>query len=214
MTICSCVWYGGKSWHLNVMRMVGLKVVHSTRSLACLLLLVGLGYSAQAQGVDGALPDAPSAQVTAPGAPGMQAGSGEEITVRRVPINVLKDQGPIWTSPFRLRAHDLVWVAPLALATGAAIATDHRTLRDIVSHDSALNNACTNTSNILIGGFIAAPVVFYGVGHYGGNEHARETGLLSAQALLDGLVVEQGMKLVFWRERPYQDAGRGRFFQS
>jgi len=116
MTICSCVWYGGKSWHLNVMRMVGLKVVHSTRSLACLLLLVGLGYSAQAQGVDGALPDAPSAQVTAPGAPGMQAGSGEEITVRRVPINVLKDQGPIWTSPFRLRAHDLVWVAPLALA--------------------------------------------------------------------------------------------------
>jgi len=28
------------------------------------------------------------------------------------------------------------------------------------------------------------------------------------------VVVEQGMKLIFWRERPYQDGGRGRFFQS
>ena len=32
--------------------------------------------------------------------------------------------------------------------------------------------------------------------------------------LVDGVVVEQGMKLIFWRERPYQDMGRGTFFQS
>jgi membrane-associated phospholipid phosphatase len=52
------------------------------------------------------------------------------------------------------------------------------------------------------------------VGHLKQDEHARETGILSAEALADGLVVEQGLKLVFWRERPYVDDGRGRFFQS
>jgi membrane-associated phospholipid phosphatase len=46
------------------------------------------------------------------------------------------------------------------------------------------------------------------------SEHARETGLLSAEALLDGLVVEQGIKLITWRERPNVDGQHGRFFQS
>ena len=32
--------------------------------------------------------------------------------------------------------------------------------------------------------------------------------------MLDGVVVEQGMKLIFWRERPGVDDSRGHFFQS
>lgn len=149
-----------------------------------------------------ALPDAPQAQ------------SRSDLTIRAVPVNVLKDQGVIWTSPFHIHGKDLKIVVPLVLATGAAIATDKTTLRDVVSLDPAFNNNNTNASNVMIGGFIAAPVILYGVGHFRDNEHARETGLLGAEALLDGVVVEQGMKLIFWRERPYQDRGRGRFFQS
>jgi membrane-associated phospholipid phosphatase len=34
------------------------------------------------------------------------------------------------------------------------------------------------------------------------------------EALLDGVVVEQGMKLIFWRERPAMDHSRGLFFQG
>jgi membrane-associated phospholipid phosphatase len=150
------------------------------------------------------LPDAPQAQSENQG----------DVSIRALPGNLLKDQAAIWTSPFRLRGGDLKIVAPLLLATGAAIATDHRALRDLISLDPAFNNDNTNASNVLIGGFIAAPVILYGVGHYGGNEHARETGMLGAEALVDGVVVEQGMKLIFWRERPYQDQERGRFFQS
>lgn len=150
---------------------------------------------------DAALPDAPHAQ----------AG---DVTIRDFPANILHDQKTIWTSPFHLRRGDLKVVVPLALATGAAIATDKRALRDFISLDPAFNNDNTNVSNVMIGGFIAAPVLLYGVGHFGGNEHARETGLLGAEALIDGVVVEQGMKLIFWRERPYQDMGRGRFFQT
>ncbi len=140
--------------------------------------------------------------------------AASDVTLRSFPANVLHDQGAIWTSPFHIHRGDLKIVVPLVLATGAAIATDKTTLRDVISLDPAFNNDNTNASNVMIGGFIAAPVLLYGAGHFRGNEHARETGLLGAEALVDGVVLEQGMKLVFWRERPYQDLGRGRFFQS
>ncbi len=144
----------------------------------------------------------------------MQAPATDEITIRDVPIEVLKDQKGIWTSPFRVHASDLEWLLPLGLATSAAIATDRRALNDVVSRDPGFNNANTNASNVLIGGFIAAPVALYGYGHFHQSEHARQAGLLSAEALVDGLVVEQGMKFIFWRERPSMDMGRGKFFQS
>jgi membrane-associated phospholipid phosphatase len=149
---------------------------------------------------DNALPNAPQAQ--------------GDVTIRAFVPNILHDQKTIWTSPFHMRARDLKVVVPLAIATGAAIATDKRALRDVISLDPSFNNDNTNASNVMIGGFIAAPVVLYGVGHFRGNEHARETGLLGAEAIVDGVAVEEGMKLIFWRERPYQDFGRGRFFQS
>ena len=175
------------------------------------VVLLG-GWMCAAQGPAGganaaaldALPDAPRAQIQ----------GRSEVTIRATPGNILKDQEAIWTSPFHLRAGDLKIVAPLLLATGAAIATDRRALHDVVSLDPAFNNDNTKASNVLIGGFIAAPVLLYGVGHYRDNEHARETGLLGAEALVDSVVVEQGMKLIFWRERPYQDRQRGKFFQS
>ena len=167
-------------------------------------LTLAFSCSAYAQTSTSALPDAPEAQTQ----------TQDAVTIRNAPRNILKDQEAIWTSPFRFRAANLKWEVPLLLVTGAAIATDHRTLRDVVSLDHNFNNDNTNVSNILIAPYIAAPVILYGVGHFRGNEHARETGILGAEALLDGVVVEQGMKLIFWRERPYQNLERGRFFTS
>ena len=165
------------------------------------------GGQLPAQGIDGSLPDAPDARTTS-------VSPDDSPTIRNLPRNVLHDQAGIWTSPFRLHAHDLRWAVPLGLVTGAAIVTDRRALRDVVSLDPSFNNTNTNASNVLIGGIIAAPVVMYGVGHFRDNDHARETGVLGAEAIVDGLVVEQGMKLIFWRERPYMDNGRGKFFQT
>lgn len=161
------------------------------------------GFGAE-NALDGSLPDAPKAA----------ANLSDAGTVANLPRNFLKDQEAIWTSPVRLRTHDLVWFVPLLGATGAAIATDRQAERDVISHDPGFNNANTNASNVMIGGFIAAPVVLYGVGHLREDDHAREAGVLGAEGILDGLVVEQGTKLIFWRERPAIDNGRGRFFQS
>jgi hypothetical protein len=148
-----------------------------------------------------ALPDAPKPQT-------------QSVTLRSAPGDILHDQAAIWTSPARIRAHDLLYLLPLGAATGIAIATDQSAMRDIVSHETSFNSASANSSNAIIGGLIATPIAIYSFGHFKDDAHAREAGILSGEAMVDGVVVEQGMKLIFWRERPTVDNYRGRFFQS
>jgi PAP2 superfamily len=138
----------------------------------------------------------------------------EQVTLRNVPLNILKDEGAIWSSPARIRDKDFGYLIPLGLAMTGAITTDHQAMSDVVSHNANFNNTNTNASNVLVGPFIAAPAVMFAAGHFTGNDHARETGILGGEAILDGLVVEQGMKLIFWRERPTVDNSKGKFFQT
>jgi hypothetical protein len=156
------------------------------------------------------LPDAPRPQ---PADPQPQPQS-DEVTICNTPRNFLHDQGAIWTSPVRLRPHDLEWLAPLALATGAAIATDHRAMTEVVSRNPGFNQDSVDASNAMVYSLVATPVVLYGFGHFQQNDHAREAGIVGAESMLDGVIVEQGLKLIFWRERPNMDNARGRFFQS
>lgn len=126
--------------------------------------------------------------------------------------NILRDQRAIWTSPLQISGKDSKWLAPLALSTAALIITDRHTAgaftdnRDrrnasrIVSHAGALYTT----------GSVAA--VFYMVGRGRGNLRARETGLLGAQALINGQIVSQALKIGTQRPRPLEDDGRGRFF--
>jgi len=169
------------------------------------LLAVAFGYGAHAQTQPSAaeLPDAPQPQHEA-----------DAVTLESTPRHILKDQEGIWASPLRVRLHDLVWLAPLTLATGAAIGTDHLAMTSVVSRDAEFNKANVDASNVLTAGLIAAPVALFARGHFGGDAHATETGILGGEAIVDGVVVEQGMKLIFWRERPHADDSRGRFFQS
>jgi membrane-associated phospholipid phosphatase len=156
----------------------------------------------------------PHASAALPDAPAPQPQDRDAVTVVNTPIHVLKDQAAIWTSPLRFKPHDLEWFLPLAGATGVGIATDHHVMSSVLSHDPTFNQNNLNASNVLVGGFIAAPVVLYGVGHFKDDPHAREAGILGGEALVDGLVVQEGMKLIFWRERPAADNARGKFFQG
>ena len=163
-----------------------------------------------AQSALAALPDAPQPQ-SAAARPRDQSG---EVTVRNSVHIFLHDQEAIWTSPARLRTHDVVWLAPFALAAGAAIATDHRAMSQVVSKDPTFNSNNINVSDGLVGALTATPVVLFAKGQFGEDDHAREAGILGGEALGDGLVVCQAFKLVAWRERPNVDSSRGRFFQS
>src|SRR5579871_5247058 len=93
---------------------------------------------------------APPALDALPDAPQPQNETAGDLTIRAVPIHVLHDQGVIWTSPLHVHGGDWKVVVPLVLVTGAAIATDKRTLHDVVSLDPAFNNDNTNASNVMI----------------------------------------------------------------
>jgi hypothetical protein len=138
----------------------------------------------------------------------------QPVALRQIPVNFLKDQEAIWTSPARVRERDFNYLVPLGLMVTVAITTDHQAMSDVVSHKTSFNNANTTASNGLLAPFIAAPLVMYGAGHLTRNEHATETGILGGEAMVDSLVVDEAMKLVFRRERPTVNGARGDFFQS
>jgi hypothetical protein len=150
------------------------------------------------------------AQTDLPNAPQPQP----DVTLRDVPRNLLHDQEAIWTSPAHVKLSDLEWIVPLAAATGVTIATDQSAMRHVVSNNPGFNQKNIDASNAMIGGFIAAPVVLYGWGHLKQDPQTREAGILTGEAMIDSVVVEQGMKLIFWRERPDQNNASGHFFKS
>ena len=146
-----------------------------------------------------ALPDAPE-QHTA-------------VTEKGLPLAILKDQLAIWTSPLRIRAHDLIWLLPLGAATGVTLATDTDTMREL-PRDPGFNKDSVNASNALLGSQIAIPVTLYGIGVFKGDARARETGILSGEALADSVVLDQVTKIIFRRERPLYNNAAGDFFSS
>ncbi len=140
--------------------------------------------------------------------------SSDHDTIVQLPVHVLGDEKAIVLSPLKLRTRDLKWLVPLAGATGAAFATDHYTMNTVITKDGPWNQANINASNVVIGGLVGLPLGMYVYGRFGDHEYPRETGMLVAEAGADSVITEQVIKLVTWRERPYQDNTRALFYQG
>ncbi len=159
----------------------------------------------------GSLPDAPASQPANP-APA-KPDDKNAVTLRGTPVSILKDQAAIWSSPVHIREHDLAYLVPLGLATTLTMTVDHQVMSSARLDDLSLNNHANTASNGLLGGFVAAPVIIYGLGHIHHDDHATEAGILAGEAMVDGLVVDEVMKAVSMRERPALDGAKGKFFQ-
>jgi len=157
-----------------------------------------------------ALPDAPQSQSTGQ-PPGKKS---DDVTLANTPAHILKDQAAIWTSPIRIREHDLAYLVPIGLATTLTMTVDHQVMSSSKLNDTSLNNHASTASNGLLGGFVAAPVIIYGLGHIHHDGHATESGILAGEAMVDSLVIDEVMKAVSRRERPALDGAKGKFFQS
>jgi hypothetical protein len=201
---------GSALHHRNVLKFRKSTFGHSMQSSALsALLLIGFVCCAIAPARADELPDAPVPQQTQSPPAGAKT-----VKVRDVPLNIAKDQAAIWTSPFRLREGDLKWIVPLGLATTVAITADHQVMSSEVSHDPDFNHKNVLASDVMTGMLIAAPVGLFGKGELGKDEGARESGILDGEALVDGFVAEEGLRIIFLRERPTVDDARGKFFQK
>jgi membrane-associated phospholipid phosphatase len=87
-------------------------------------------------------------------------------------------------------------------------------MTSVDSHSASFMNLNVKASNGLLGGFVAAPAVLFGMGRLHKDDHASETGILAGEAMADSLVVDEVMKAISMRERPALDNAKGKFFQT
>jgi PAP2 superfamily len=167
----------------------------------CILFFLALLTVATARSQSGSnLPNAPQANTT------------DAPTLRNLPGNFLRDQGAIWTSPLHLNEKRALGAVVLVGATTLLITTDHQVMSDHLL-DKSMNHDAETASTGLTGMFMAAPVAYYAVGALKGSDHAKETGVLSAEAMLDSVAVSEVIKIIARRERPTVNEAKGEFFQ-
>ena len=127
--------------------------------------------------------------------------------------HVVLDQKAIWTSPFHLQSADASWLVPFAGLTAGLLVTDKESSRHLpISRNR--NSQMKSFSNYGISALIGAGGGLYFWGRSTNDEHKRETGVLSGEAVLNAMVVTILIQSVTQRERPNVDRARGRFGQG
>jgi membrane-associated phospholipid phosphatase len=125
--------------------------------------------------------------------------------------NLVQDQKDIWTSPFRMKVGDLKWAVPFAGITTGLIMTD-RTASHEASRSHVNSSRTFSDAGLAVAG--ASSAGFYFLGRATGDSQKRETGILSGEAMVNALAVDEVLKYAFQRQRPFEANGAGRFFQG
>ena len=132
----------------------------------------------------------------------------KEGLIKRSVKRIGQDQKHLYLSPFE--PHNLKWDALVLLGTGAFLATDRRIEKHIPNDHF---QAYQNTSNAAIYGLGAAVGGIYLFGLKGDHPHARETGDLELETLVNTFLIYTPMQLIFARQRPGEGNGKGDFFK-
>lgn len=127
--------------------------------------------------------------------------------------NLAHDQKDIWTSPFKARIQDLNWLVPLAGVTAGMFNAD----AELAFRVNPTNSLAKHSSTISNGGLgiaVAGGAGLYLLGKIRGDDHQKETGLLSGEAAINSFAVVEALKLVSQRARPTDGNRKGDFFNS
>jgi membrane-associated phospholipid phosphatase len=120
-----------------------------------------------------------------------------------------KDQAEICSTPFRRSSPK--WDALFLAGAGVFIVTDRQASRALPGNHL---NVSRNISSVGLYGTSAAAGVLLLSGLATHNEQARETGVLSVEALANTVTVYVGLQLITGRERPIEGSGNGRFWHN
>ncbi|HEX2918121.1 MAG TPA: hypothetical protein VHN81_06355, partial [Edaphobacter sp.] len=112
----------------------------------------------------------------------------EDITLAGTPKRILQDQKGIWTSPARLKPSDGIWLAPLGVATGLLIASDHHTMTELVRVTPDRQKKADTLSSATLVGVGAIPASGYLWSLFNHAPQAHESGLLAGEAGVDAYV--------------------------
>src|SRR4030095_14060950 len=128
--------------------------------------------------------------------------------------NILRDQKAIWTAPFHLERKDAKWMVPGGIGFGALITTDRITGDEIAEFDRGVKASRIISypgSTYAVG---AGAATFYIIGRKKNKRRARETGILTTEAIVDSLIVSNALKVASQRARPEAGRERSEFFDG
>lgn len=126
--------------------------------------------------------------------------------------DVAQDEAGIVTSPLRATAPDLLWIVPFGAATGVSLHYDTQAIQDLGVHPARENDFDKLSS---YGGLylpFGAAAVGYVAGDVRHNDTLTETAVLSAEAMADAGILDEGLKYALDREYPRLDNARGGFW--
>ncbi len=176
-------------------------------------------HAIRAPGAQNVAADRPFAAPRIPGeaalpgsTPQSRSGTESQVEGGFVSRNIRRfgeDQKEIYSAPFRL--HNLKWDAAVLGGTAALVATDESASRNLPKSSAYISQ---NISNGVIFGTAAVVGTTWIYGLKTGNEHAKETGELTLEALANTFTVYTATQLIAGRERPYQGTGEGNFFKN
>jgi hypothetical protein len=158
-------------------------------------------FRVETRDTDSLAPDSPT-DTSAP------ASTEQDGLVKRSIRRIGQDQKHLYLAPFE--RHNLKWDALVLVGTGALLAADSH----IEPHISTAHyQAYQDTSNAAIYGLSAAVGGIYLYGIKTNHPHARETGNLELETLVNTFLVYTPLQLIFARQRPGEGAGNGDFFK-
>ncbi|HSE18594.1 MAG TPA: phosphatase PAP2 family protein [Pyrinomonadaceae bacterium] len=127
--------------------------------------------------------------------------------------NILSDQKAIWGAPRRLERSDMKWVVPSSVGLMALFTTDRITGDEMFKSNRQVKASRAISRAGSIYGLGAVATTFYLIGRKNNNYRARETGLLSAEALVNSVITEAALKGITQRARPSAGDERSEFFE-
>ena len=128
--------------------------------------------------------------------------------------NILRDQKAIWTAPLQLERNDAKWMIPSGIGAMALFTTDRITGDEIAEFDGGLKASRIVSYPGSTYGVGAVAATFYIIGRKSNNSRTRETGILTAEAAIDGLIVSNALKVSTQRARPDAERERSEFFDG
>jgi Capsule assembly protein Wzi/PAP2 superfamily len=174
------------------------------------------GEGVEASGLSSSIGERPQPQPNIGGGKwGIQdeAFQRKESPLESLGKRLIFDQREIWSSPARLRWTDAEWLVPVAGITTGMILTDASVSRSLPGspHTLHLENEL-RTGSVAALGAAAGGMYLWSLRTH--EPHQRETGLLAGEAMIDSLMLTEGVKFAAGRERPQQGNGQGNFFRG
>jgi membrane-associated phospholipid phosphatase len=138
----------------------------------------------------------------------------ERPFVKKFMTNFLIDQKEIWTSPFHITRSSAKWWVLAGIGTASLIAVDHKVSQGLPFSGTSVDfgNAASHAGQW----YAVYPVagLFWAAGAKTGDDQAKETGILSLEALADADLVVEVLKVSTQRQRPRDGDGGGHFFKG